>query len=141
MRFTQPEDRVAIVVASNLFFRTLGGTIGLAQLSAVMYSRVRAYITSQVTRGAITIGQAGMIAQALNTLDSSSGGNSNSGGGGVYALPDQLKTIAIDAFRDGLRAAFWSLLPWLAVALILCCFLSRVPEERLRRRPVEKTET
>ncbi|CAG7850677.1 SubName: Full=Related to putative multidrug transporter {ECO:0000313/EMBL:CCA69717.1} [Serendipita indica DSM 11827] len=139
VRFTQPEDRVAIVVASNLFFRTLGGTIGLAQLSAVMYSRVRTYITSQVNHGSITITQAGLIAEALNRLDSSGGESSSNGG--IYSLPDQLKTIAIDAFRDGIRAAFWSLLPWLAVALVLCCFLSHVPEERLRRHPAETKPT
>jgi hypothetical protein len=30
-RYSQPEERVAVVVATNLFFRTAGGTIGLAQ--------------------------------------------------------------------------------------------------------------
>ncbi|CCA75864.1 related to putative multidrug transporter [Serendipita indica DSM 11827] len=132
-RFSQPEDRVAIVVASNLFFRTAGGTIGLAQLYAVMYSRVRSYIYNQVYAGHITPQDAMTISASLNNVGSSHGGGS---GGGILDLPEALRNVATNAFRDGLRWAFISLIPWLVVSFVLCLFLSRIPDERLNQKPV-----
>ncbi|KAG8769950.1 hypothetical protein FRC16_006517, partial [Serendipita sp. 398] len=95
-RFSQPEDRVAIVVASNLFFRIAGGTIGLAQLSAVMNSRVRTFIKNAAMSGRITPQQAALISSSINSVDSSRGG--------IYSLPQELRLVITDAFRDGLRA-------------------------------------
>lgn len=126
-RFSQPEDRVAVVVASNLFFRNAGGTIGLAQLSAVMYSKVRSYISHQVYAGNITPAQAGQIAQALGSVRTLQGDNTN--------LPDELKTVITDAFREGIRWAFFSLLPWLFVGWVMSFFLSIIPKERLNAKP------
>ncbi|KAG8767580.1 hypothetical protein FRC20_007343 [Serendipita sp. 405] len=139
-RFSQPEERVAIVVTSNLFFRTAGGTVGLAQLYAVMYSRVRRYITQQAVKGVISPQEVGQIVSALSNVGNTHGGNNNSNGngsgsGGILDLPDRLKEVATLAFRDGLQWAFWSLIPWLVVAFVMCCFLSRIPEERLNRKP------
>ncbi|KAG8805039.1 hypothetical protein FRC19_008103 [Serendipita sp. 401] len=146
-RFSQPEERVAIVVTSNLFFRTAGGTIGLAQLYAVMYSRVRRYITQQAQQGVISPQEVGQILSALSNVGNSHGngnGNTNGngngsggggGGGGILNLPERLKQVATLAFRDGLQWGFWSLLPWLGIAFVLCCFLSKIPEERLNRKP------
>ncbi|KAG8840547.1 hypothetical protein FRB91_005948, partial [Serendipita sp. 411] len=139
-RFSQPEERVAIVVTSNLFFRTAGGTVGLAQLYAVMYSRVRRYITQQAVKGVISSQEVGQIVSALSNVGNTHGGNNNSNGngsgsGGILDLPERLKEVATLAFRDGLQWAFWSLIPWLVVAFVMCCFLSRIPEERLNRKP------
>ena len=126
-RFSQPETRTAIVVATNLFFRTAGGVVGLAQLSTVMNSRVRSYITNQITSGSITPLQAFQIFQSLTSVTSEFGG--------ISSLPDQLRDVVTAAFRDGLRWAFISLLPWLGVAFALCLFLKKVPEERLNQLP------
>ncbi|KIM24430.1 hypothetical protein M408DRAFT_75936 [Serendipita vermifera MAFF 305830] len=126
-RYSQPENRVAIVVATNLFFRSFGGTLGLAQLSAVMYSRVRSYITDQVTSGQITIEQAMQLTASLSSIDSHTGG--------IFSLPKELQDVVSAAFKDGLRWAFFSLLPWLGIAFFLCLFLSTIPEERLNAKP------
>lgn len=131
-RYSQPEDRLAIVVATNLFFRSFGGTLGLAQLSAVMYSRVRSYITDQVTSGNITVEQALQLSASLGSIDST--------GGGIFSLPKSLQDIITAAFRDGLRLAFFSLLPWLGIACVLSLFLSTIPEERMNARPGEQPE-
>jgi hypothetical protein len=131
-RYSQPEDRIAIVVATNLFFRSFGGTIGLAQLSAVMYSRVRSYIANQVTSGSITGEQALQISAALSSVDAS--------GGGIFSLPQSLQDVVTSAFRDGLRLAFFSLLPWLGIAFVLNLFLSRIPEERMSAKPGQQLE-
>lgn len=131
-RFTQPEEYVAVVVASSQFFRTLGGTIGLAQLSTVMYSRLRNHISSQITSGRITPLQGLQIQSALNSIETA---------GGILGLPDELKEVTIEAFRDGLRWAFFSLLPWLGISFLLCLFLSKIPAERLNPKQREGATT
>ncbi|PVF95953.1 MFS general substrate transporter [Serendipita vermifera] len=126
-RYSQPEERVAVVVATNLFFRTAGGTIGLAQLFAVMYSRVRHYIADQIASGRISLQDAAEISRSLSTIDVRSGG--------ILGLSGVLKDVINEAFKDGLRWAFFSLLPWLGIAAILSFFLHTIDEDRLRGRP------
>jgi len=50
-------------------------------------------------------------------------------------LPDSLRAVVTEAFRDGLRWAFISLLPWLGIAWALCLFLPKVRAERLNELP------
>jgi hypothetical protein len=122
-RFSQAEDRVAIVVASNLFFRTAGGTIGLAQLAAVLNARVRARITSLIYSGAISPGDLqAMGANSINSL------------GGINNLPPTVRQYVKAAFADGLKWAFISLLPWCGIACVLVLFLSMIPEEKLAKK-------
>lgn len=52
-------------------------------------------------------------------------------------LPDQLKTVTTDAFQDGLRWAFFSLLPWMFISFILCLFLSQIDEKRHEKERAE----
>jgi hypothetical protein len=97
-----------------------------------MYSRVRSYITDQVTSGNITVEQALQLSASLGSIDST--------GGGIFSLPKSLQDIITAAFRDGLRLAFFSLLPWLGIACVLSLFLSTIPEERMNARPGEQPE-
>lgn len=121
------------MVATNLFFRTLGGTVGLAQLSAVMYSRVRRYINQQIYTGAISIADAIRISSSLSSVGSEASGS------GINALPEPLKTVTTDAFRDGLRWAFFSLLPWLGLTWFMVLFLRTLDPERLDVKPGQAT--
>lgn len=104
----------------------MGGVVGLAQLAAVMNSRVRDYIISQIDSGSITFPQALEIMTSLNSVGAQYGG--------IFSLPDDLRAVVTAAFRDGLRWAFISLLPWLGITFALCLFLRKVPEERLNRK-------
>ena len=127
------------MIATNLYFRCLGGTIGLAQLSAVMYSRVRSYINNQIKSGHISLADAGRIQASLGSVGHQTG---------ILGLPDNLRSITTEAFRDGLRWAFFSLVPWMAVALLLVLFLkpidpkrlNQAPGQPLAKKPVEKEE-
>ncbi|KAG8922626.1 hypothetical protein FRC01_013799 [Tulasnella sp. 417] len=65
-RYCQPSSRVATVVSMNNFFRTAGGTIGLAQLFAVLDTQVKNHIKDLVSSGSLAPEQ---IA-ALGSLDS-----------------------------------------------------------------------
>lgn len=117
---------MAVVVSLNLFFRTLGGAVGIAQLAAVLNSRVRTFIGSRIHSGEISPQQALQLLDSLNSLDSANG---------IFNLPPDLQAIVNNAFKDGLRWAFISLIPWSGVACILVFFLSRIPAERLGPAP------
>ncbi|KAG8899769.1 hypothetical protein FRB99_006452 [Tulasnella sp. 403] len=125
-RFSQPFSRTALVVSMNLFFRTAGGTIGLAQLSAILDSKVRGYITALVAQpvdapGALTPAQRmelnGLFGQSLNSIQ------------GIYSLDPATLTVVQDAFRRACRWSFISLIPWCCVAAILLFFLTTLPYE------------
>ncbi|KAF9237179.1 MFS general substrate transporter [Melanogaster broomeanus] len=119
-RFTKP-DHVAIVSAMLLFFRTLGGTIGLAQCFTVMNAKVNSYILNQISTGALSGSD---LATLVGLLDS--GGLSS-----VTTLdgfPTAVQTVIREAFRTGVRWSFISLIPWLGVGFILSVFLSKIPD-------------
>ncbi|KDQ08494.1 hypothetical protein BOTBODRAFT_118640 [Botryobasidium botryosum FD-172 SS1] len=121
-RFTQPENRIATIVALNLFFRTEGGTVGLAQLSAVLNSKVRTYLSNTISSGSLSPADAATLAgESLDSVSS------------MANLPPQLLQIVRDAFRDGVRWAFISLIPWSCVALLAVLFLSTTKQSTLVR--------
>lgn len=124
-RFSQPEDRVAIVVASNLFFRSAGGTIGLAQLAAVLNARVRHEITSLIYSGALSLEDVQAIGAKSDSIDSL---------GGINNLPPVVRQFVKAAFADGLKWAFISLIPWCGITTVLVFFLSIIPKERFAKR-------
>jgi Na+/proline symporter len=130
-RFSQPEDRVAIVVASNLFFRTVGGAIGLAQLAAVLNAKVRADITSLIYSGGLSLEDMQAIGEKSSSIDSL---------GGINNLPPAIRQHVKAAFADGLKWAFISLLPWCGIAFVSVLFLSMIPEERLAKKSNSDTE-
>ncbi|KAG8935917.1 hypothetical protein FRC03_000609 [Tulasnella sp. 419] len=119
-RFSQPENRIAVVIAMNLFFRTAGGTLGLAQLATVLNSKVVSYIKDGLTSpdsGFTPEQQAqleNVFGDSLNSLDS------------IQSLDSNLRAFVQAAFRDGCRWSFISLLPWCAVAFAVCLFLRNI---------------
>ncbi|OBZ67215.1 putative MFS-type transporter YusP [Grifola frondosa] len=118
VRFSQPETRVAIVSALSLFFRSLGGTVGLAQCGAVLNAKVNSYITSLVNSGMLDPADAASLATGLATGITSIQG--------ISALPPEVQSLVRDAFRDGSRWSFISLIPWSGVAFIGTLFLSNI---------------
>lgn len=121
-RFCQPASRVATVVSMNMFFRTAGGTIGLAQLSAVLESEVKAYLKK------LSNASSGLSKTQMSALGSLSSGSLESVQA-ILNLPPDVRDIVQDAFRKACRWSFLSLIPWCCVATILCLFLSTIPEE------------
>ncbi|GJE95468.1 MFS general substrate transporter [Phanerochaete sordida] len=117
-RFAQPADRNAIVSALTLFFRSFGGTVGLAQCAAVLNGKVNHYIRALIEDGTLSPDQAAAVAAAsasgLDSLDS------------INALPGPVQTLVRDAFRQGSRWAFISLIPWCALAFLVSLFLGKI---------------
>ncbi|KAF9237186.1 MFS general substrate transporter [Melanogaster broomeanus] len=122
-RFTKP-DHVAIVNAMLLFFRSLGGTVGLAQCFTVMNAKVNSYILNQVSTGALSGSD---LASLVGLLES--GGLSSVTT--LDGLPTAVDTVIREAFRTAVRWSFISLIPWLGVACILSVFLSKIPDTDL----------
>jgi len=109
-------------------FRNLGGTVGLAQLSAILESKIRGYIRKLLIRGELTSKDAEIIFSSLNTLSGHSGG-------GLNDLPIGLRNIVTEAYKWGTSNAFLSLVPWCGVGLVLCAFLHDIQDPR------QETET
>ena len=120
-RFSQPEARVAVVTALNLFFRSLGGTVGLAQCSTVMNAKVKQYFASLPASALASLQNANGTAmplslQGLESLQS------------IDALPPAIQELVKNAFRNGVKWCFISLIPWAGVSLLLVLFLSKIPD-------------
>ncbi|KAF7792308.1 hypothetical protein EIP86_003344 [Pleurotus ostreatoroseus] len=143
-RFSQPVERNAVVSALTLFvrttwiegtksalinlsflpqFRSFGGTVGLAQCGAVLNGKVNSYITNLIKSGAITGDEASAIASMSSSSSLSSLDN-------IDSLPTEIQTIVRDAFRQGSRFAFISLIPWAALAAITALFLTSIREDQ-----------
>ncbi|KAI0070022.1 MFS general substrate transporter [Panus rudis PR-1116 ss-1] len=124
-RFSQPEERVAIVAALTLFFRSFGGTVGLAQCGAVLNGKVTHYINELVRSGAIS----GAAAQAFAGATASGLSSTQS----IQSLPPEIQTLVKDAFREATRWCFISLIPWSGLSFIGTLFLSSI-QDRARKR-------
>jgi hypothetical protein len=98
-----------------------------------MFSRVRSYIIKQVYSGRITPWDALTISSSLNSVGSDANRGAGPGGArsGIFDLPEDLRTVTTDAFKDALRWAFLSLVPWLAIAFVMSLFLNKIDEERM----------
>ncbi|KAH9858829.1 MFS general substrate transporter [Lenzites betulinus] len=117
-RFSQPDSRVAVVSGITLFSRSLGGTIGLAQCGAVLNAKVTHSIRALVASGTLDPTDAAALASGLSAGLSSIEG--------IDTLPPAVQTAVKDAFREGSRWAFLSLLPWAALAVVLSLFLTNI---------------
>ncbi|KIJ37995.1 hypothetical protein M422DRAFT_60884 [Sphaerobolus stellatus SS14] len=114
-RFSQPEDRVAV-------FRTLGGTVGLAQCSAVLNAKVRTSIADAIKSGQFSAAELSQLA-SLGNIQSIND---------ISALPPALTIVVRDAFRNGVHWAFISLVSWAGIVTILVLFLSKIPDTDAR---------
>ncbi|KAI0704999.1 MFS general substrate transporter [Cerioporus squamosus] len=129
-RFSQPESRVAVVSALGLFSRALGGTVGLAQCGAVLNAKVNSIISDMVTSGSLSTADAGVLANGLASGISSLHG--------INSLPPEVQNAVKNAFQQGSRWSFISLVPWAGLSVFATLFLSSIRDtdklegERLR---------
>jgi hypothetical protein len=126
-RFSQADNRLAAVTGLTLFFRSLGGTVGLAQCAAVLTSKVNSFLFSAVQSGSLSASTISSLSHASSGLTSIQA---------IDALPQDLQELVRNAFRNGTRWAFISLIPWCGVSVFLALFLSKIPDTD---RPKETT--
>ncbi|CDO74451.1 hypothetical protein BN946_scf184979.g6 [Trametes cinnabarina] len=132
VRFSQPESRVAVVSGLSLFSRSLGGTVGLAQCGAVLNGKVNTSILALVRSGTLSRSDAHELAQGLAAGISSLQS--------ISALPPEIQTAVKDAFRNGTRWSFISLLPWAGLSFVLTLFLSNIRDTDREAREAAAAE-
>lgn len=119
-RFIKP-DHIAISNAMLLFFRAFGGTFGLAQCFTVMNGIVDSYITGVIESRKISGPDLAILASLRNS-------------GGLKSiqtldgLPNSVRIVVKEAFREGVRWSFISLIPWAGAATIGSLFLSKIQD-------------
>jgi len=91
-----------------------------------MNAKVNSYVTGQIASGALS----GSDLIALAALYSSGGLSSVQS---LDGLSPTVQQIIRDAFRDGVRWSFISLIPWAGLAVILFLFLSKIPDPDAQR--------
>ncbi|KAH7909170.1 MFS general substrate transporter [Hygrophoropsis aurantiaca] len=128
-RFSKP-NRVATVNALMLFFRSLGGTVGLAQCFTVMNAKVNSYTLAQIRSGTLS----GETLDILTALFQSGGLTSLQT---LEGFPSEVQDIVREAFRNAVRWCFISLIPWLGIATISSVFLSKITEPEKEKTGAE----
>ena len=86
----------------------------------MLNSKVNSYIANLIENGTLSPSQAEAIAAASSAgLDSLSS---------INALPQDVQNLVRDAFRQGSRWAFISLIPWCALAFLVSLGLGKIPD-------------
>ena len=116
----------------HLQFRSLGGTVGLAQCGAILSSKVTSSLTDAAKSGVLPASSVAALTHANSDLSSIQF---------IDALPQDVQALVRNAFRNGTRWAFISLIPWCSLAVFLTAFLSKIPDsDRERKESEEKKE-
>ena len=99
-------------------FRSFGGTVGLAQCAAVLNGKVTSAIARLLASGVLSADEAAAVARAAAAgMDSLAS---------IDALPAAVQALVRDAFRQGTRWAFISLVPWAGLGFLASLFLSKI---------------
>lgn len=87
----------------------------------MLNGKVNSYISGLIRSGALTGAEGAAIASASSSSSLSSLDDIN-------ALPSDIQDAVREAFRQGSRDAFISLIPWCALAFIGALFLSKIKD-------------
>jgi hypothetical protein len=98
-----PQADLGIATSAINFFRSIGGSVGVAALGAVINSRLTASIAD--------------LAGPDGALDPAA----------VRALPPGERSDYVTAFADALSGAFWYLVPVVAIAVVLALAMREIP--------------
>ena len=113
-----PRD-VGVATSGSTFFRSVGGTIGVAVFGAIMTRQLTAELTSHLPAGA---GSSANISQITSAMSQ------------IAALPETIKPIVLEAFTTALDAVFLAAVPCLIVGFVFALILKDV---RLRAHDAE----
>jgi len=103
---------VGAASSSVAFFRSLGGTIGVSVMGAVLGTKVSGYITDDLT-------SAGVDPSAL-------GGGSASSIPDLSTLPGPIRTIVESAYGQGVADVFLIAAPLAIITIVFVCLLPNV---------------
>jgi EmrB/QacA subfamily drug resistance transporter len=107
-----PHSQLGTATATSTFFRTIGGTFGVAVLGAVFNSRLLAHLRASAN------------AAELKLIN---GGNISSNPAQISHLPTPERILIINAFSRTLQTVFVSAVPFAILAFILSWFVKEIP--------------
>ncbi len=113
-----PRD-VGVATSGSTFFRSVGGTIGVAVFGAIMTRQLTAELTSHLPAG---VGSSANISQITNAMSQ------------IAALPETIKPIVLEAFTTALDSVFLAAVPCLIAGFVFALLLKDV---RLRAHDAE----
>lgn len=108
-----PWTHLGVATSAVNFFRSIGGSLGVAFVGALFSSRLAATVRD--------------IAAGGDALDPSQ----------VQALPSGARQAYVDGFADALAGTFWVLLPVVAVSFLLALSLRESPLRTSTHREVQ----
>lgn len=121
---TEP-SRMGAASAGVTFFRSLGGTIGVSAMGAVLASRIVDLVGGSkdaIMAGVMAQGdQAGYWAEQLQSGSLPA----------VGAMPEPLRTIFEDLYAQGISSAFLIAIPFGIISIAAVLFLPNIPLTRM----------
>jgi EmrB/QacA subfamily drug resistance transporter len=106
---------LGVATAATQFFRSTGGTIGIAVLGTIMTSRLATAIPEHLPPGAATSG--GPAAGVGSVLDPSA----------LAQLPPEIVTAVREGLADALHTVFVAGLPFVLIAFAATLFIKALP--------------
>jgi EmrB/QacA subfamily drug resistance transporter len=103
---------MGVATSSTTFFRSLGGAIGAAAFGAVLGSRLSHHLAERL---------------ATNPSPDSAGGVETNDIQAIQQLVEPLRGVVLGAYTDALTDVFLVAIPFVAIALVVACFLKEVP--------------
>jgi EmrB/QacA subfamily drug resistance transporter len=110
-----PRNQIGVATSGNTFFRSIGGSFGVAIMGAIMTSSLHSHIRKLLPPD-VTAHLPKNITGSISSVES---------------LPAEIRHLVLVAFADALGVVFLTGVPILAIAFVLSLFL---PEVRLGTR-------
>ncbi|NHC45819.1 MDR family MFS transporter [Motilibacter aurantiacus] len=103
---------MGVATSASTFFRSMGGTLGIAVLGAVLTSRLAANLEDELPAGAADTIPPGDLTGSPDV---------------IKALPPQVHGPVVEAFVDSLQTVFLCAVPVAVLAFVLALFLREIP--------------
>jgi MFS family permease len=100
---------MGVATASLMFFRSLGGSLGLAVFGTILNATIRAELPGRI---GTTADEAVALIRAPED---------------IQALPDATRTAVIDVLADGISTIYWACLAVIVVGVVWAFLLPELP--------------
>jgi hypothetical protein len=107
-----PYSQLGVATSTATFFRSIGGTIGVSALGAVLSSRLLSQLSSHATKAQLSLLKGGSITANPAQID---------------RLPPGQRAMVIAAFSHALGDVFLVAAPCAAVAFVLSLMMKEIP--------------
>ncbi len=108
--------------SSVAFFRSMGGTFGVAVFGAILTARLTAHLSDELgSRGSSAVG----------------GGDVTGNVSKIQQLPEPIHGLVLHAFSDSLNNVFLYAIPVVLIALIVSFFIPEVPLKARQAAPAD----